>query len=330
MPEISLLEPRVLSGVIEHFTTDVSPTLRGLSLIGAPDPDLNPVWEYDMVRGSRDRSSPNSPNSEARRIDHMKYSKLTGSYIYLRDKKMFNPTTLRWLREPGEPMGVAARNAERQVMREFLDLDNMQKRLMESFVWSMFSGTTTYTHEGGATVTIDYGIQSSHKPSASTAWGAANDDPIGDIGAWKQLTTHDAEQEIVSAYMNAATMVNFQKLPEVRAQLSDVQKGRMTTEGMIPRFQGIDWFEYDMGYVPEGGSFTPYIPNNKVIFLAPGNNPWGMKVGPSADDDAPPGHTGTFGKTWKEKDPSNRQFLLERHFIPCLFRPDQVVYATIG
>ncbi len=327
MAEISLLEPRVLNGVVTHFLEDPEPQMRGMTLLGGGVPDLNPTFEYDIVRGSRDVSTPNAPNAEARRVDHMQHGKLTGSYIYLRDKKMFNATTLRWLRVAGENE-VNAANAEKMVMGELNDMDFRQKRYIESTIWDMFSGSVTYTHEGGATATLDYGISVAHRPTAGTPWGDASDDPIGDIGAWKQLTTHDASQELTSVYMNAATMVSFQKLPEVRAQLSDRQKDVMTSEGFIPRFQGLDWIEYDQGHVVSG-TFTPYITTNRLVMLAPGNNAWQMKHGPSADDSAPTGQTGSFSKTWKEEDPSNRQVLIERIFVPCLFRPDQVVFATI-
>jgi hypothetical protein len=50
--------------------------------------------------------------------------------------------------------------------------------------------------------------------------------------------------------------------------------------------------------------------------------------GPTADDEAPVGFTGRFAKTWKEKDPSARQYLLEYHFLPVITRPEQFVYIA--
>jgi len=328
MPEISLLQPRILLGVVQSFLTDVSPSLRGLTLLGPGRGDLNPTWEYDMIRGARDRSTPNAPNAEAHRRDHLIYRKLTGSYIYLRDKKTFNPTTLRWLREPGNT-AVTRGAAERAVMMELLDLENAQKRYMEYVTWAMFTGAYTYTHTGGGTTAVDYLIQASHKPTASPVWAAAGDDPIGNIQAWKQLITRDAGATPTTVYLNNTTMTKFIKLPEVISQLSDRQKQVYTTEGMVPRFMGLDWIEYDGGYV-ESSTYYPFIADDKLIIVAPENNPWEMRFGPSADHEAPPGTTGAFSKSWLEPDPSNRQVLLEKNFMPILTRPDHVVYASVA
>jgi hypothetical protein len=51
-------------------------------------------------------------------------------------------------------------------------------------------------------------------------------------------------------------------------------------------------------------------------------------VGPTADDEAPEGFTGKYAKTWKEKDPSARQYLLEWHMLPIVTRPEQMLVAT--
>jgi hypothetical protein len=53
-----------------------------------------------------------------------------------------------------------------------------------------------------------------------------------------------------------------------------------------------------------------------------------LYVGPSADDEAPDGYTGKFAKTWKEKDPSARQYLLEWNLLPIITRPEQMIVAT--
>ena len=51
-------------------------------------------------------------------------------------------------------------------------------------------------------------------------------------------------------------------------------------------------------------------------------------VGPTADDEAPQGFTGKYAKTWKEKDPSARQYLLEWTLLPIVTRPEQMLVAT--
>jgi hypothetical protein len=56
--------------------------------------------------------------------------------------------------------------------------------------------------------------------------------------------------------------------------------------------------------------------------------PLELMIGPTADDEAPAGFTGKFAKTWKDKDPSARQYLLELNFLPVITRPEQMLVAT--
>jgi hypothetical protein len=56
--------------------------------------------------------------------------------------------------------------------------------------------------------------------------------------------------------------------------------------------------------------------------------PMELLIGPTADDEAPSGFTGKFAKTWKEKDPSARQYLLEWHLLPIVTRPEQMLVAS--
>jgi hypothetical protein len=53
-----------------------------------------------------------------------------------------------------------------------------------------------------------------------------------------------------------------------------------------------------------------------------------MMIGPTADDEAPDNFTGKFAKTWKDKDPSARQYLLEWNLLPVITRPEQMIYVA--
>lgn len=326
MPEISILQPRVLNGVITEF--EGPENLVGRTLVGTPVGDPNPTWEYDIIRASRGaQTSYNSPNAEAQVLDQMTIGHMEGQYAYMRDKKVFNATTLRWLRAAGES-AVAARNAEARVLDELQDMRLQQMRAEEIAIWAMLTGSWAYTMINGVTVTVNYQLPTTHNVTVGTSWGAGGDDPIGDIQSWKRVVERDAGFPIRTAYLNSVTMGVFVTLAEVTAQLSDRQKDSYTREGIVPRFFGIDWVEYDGGYVNSAGTYVPYIANDQIIFLAPGGSPaWAMKYGPAADLDAPDLHTGPFSKTWVEPDPSGRQVLMEINYMPALFKPNQILVA---
>jgi hypothetical protein len=99
VPQISLLEPTVLRGVIEKFTAPETLTMLG-RVPQTPWPFPSVTW--DVIKGSRMVAKPNVPNSEAHIVPRLGRSQAAAAFVYLREKKVFEPTTLHWLRTPGE------------------------------------------------------------------------------------------------------------------------------------------------------------------------------------------------------------------------------------
>lgn len=362
MTDIPLLEPRVLNGVIQDITP--ADSFVGINMLGSPVGDINPTWEYDIEVENRGALVEyNTPNSEARILDHGKVDKIQGAYAYIRDKKTFNATTTRWLRAAGENE-VSAANAERYVLREVEDMRRRHMRGEEIAAWKMFLGKWKYKLINGPSITVDYSIPARSRRvlgsadssiagfeaaneytsdgGTNTVWGGSADEVIENLALWKQIVNRVYGSPVTQAYANSITLSKFYNLPEVKEQLSDRQKDSFTTEGLIPRFQQVDFIEYDGGYVESDGYlgdtedvvgsssvYTPYIPDGVFIFFAAGDRGarWEMKYGPSADHSAPPGHTGPFSKTWLDEDPSGRQYLIENNYMPCLFQPNSILIA---
>ena len=343
MAELSILDPRVIPSVVREY--DAPENLLGLTLINKTS-DTQPFWEYDIeVHTAAVLEKYTTPNSEAVLIDQTPVSHMQGSYAYQRVKKRFSPTTLRLLRRIGESRATAAAGEER-VVRETQVMRQEMLRAEEVAVWKMLQGNWSFTTEHGITYTIDYGVPDNHKATASTAWGAAGDTPVADITALKRRVERDCGYPISRAYMNGPTMARFVELPEVtggfntgtdsaskQGQLSDDQKRAFQNERMIPRWHGVDWFEYDGGYLADGigSTYSPYIPDNMIIFLCDGGQNYRtIQYGPSLDDSAPGEWTGPFTKTWKEEDPSARQVLIEVQYMPILLNPFKVATLNIG
>lgn len=329
MPDIPLLQPVVLNGVIEKFSAPE--TLVGRTqLMGAdrtiPNPD--PVVAYDIVLASRERAQPNVPNTEAHIIKQLGIGHIAASMIYLRDKKVFSPTTIRWLRAPGE---LAAKNAEAAVLRELKDLDNRFEKFAEWCIWQIFTtGLLSFTG-GGVVINLDYLFSSTHKPTAAVSWGTPGADILGDIRAWKRLISRDGQASATDVYLNEIAMAKVLQDPQMLELYSDELKTQLLSTGSVSGFFGMTWHIYDIAYVDDNGVVTQYIPDNKIVMLSNENGDrWYFYEGPSADMSAPDGHIGKFSKTWEEEDPSARQYLLEWHFLPAIWRPEQIVAATIA
>lgn len=330
MAEISLFEPEVLRGVVEKFTTPENLTLLK-SLPRTPWPYPTATW--DIIRGGRYVAKPNVPNSEAHVVAPLGRAQQSASFIYLREKKVFSPTTLHWVRQPGD---IAKANAEAAVLREVTDLNIRFDNFAEYLCWKALTGTLVLDYED-VQATIDYGVANSHKPSAGTSWASATVAQImNDIRAWKRLIARDGRVPATDAWTTEATVGRIMNaFATVGASaggpdfLSDRMKEEFYKSGVLPGFMGLDWHTVEAVYDTDGDVQTLFVADDSVFVtnLSAGR-PMEILEGPTADDEAPSGYTGKFSKTWKEKDPSARQFLLEWNIIPVITRPEQLVYVA--
>lgn len=340
MPDISLFQPTVLLGVVEKFTAPESLTMLN-RIDKTPHP--YPTAQWDVLRGSRAIARPNVPNSEAHIVPRLGREQMAAAFIYLREKKVFEPTTLYWIRTPGE---IARVNAERAVLRELTDLNRRFDNFAEYTIWQMFTGSLAIPEDGDApAINVDYKLPATHKPSAGTAWATATPKQIiADVRAWKALIQRDGQVTAKEAYASEKTITQifdaFATTGTTPAYLlSDRMKDQYYSSGMLPNFLGIDWRIQESVFDATGASYgpNPTDPGSEQKFLADdrvvlGNftdgRPFEMIVGPTADLEAPQGFTGKFSKTWLDKDPSGRQYLLEWNFLPVMNKPEQFVFAT--
>ncbi len=337
MPEISLLRPTVLNGVIETLTAPQE--LRGINILPT-EPHPFPTVEYDTIRGSRLLATPNVPNAEAHIAPKLGVGHLTAGYLYVREKKVFDPTTMYWLRREGT---LATKRAEAAVTREVTDLSDRVNRFQEYCIWrGMFTGRLII-NEADVKVDVDFGIAASHKPVLLTTdkWdNTQGTDPLtgrayysaairDQVSAWKRLVSRDGMVNLNQAWMNAYTADIMMRNSVFQGNMiSDRQKDAFLNTNVIPGLWGLDWNIYDLAY-EAGGQVIPFIPDGVVIFFASEGRPFEMLEGPSADFGAPADSTGRFTKTWQEEDPSARQALIEMNFFPALYKPDQIIYARV-
>ena len=365
MPDISLLEPLVLRGVVEKWTTPE--TLLMLNRLDQ-SPHPFPYATWDVVKGSRMVAKPNVPNSEAHIIGRLGRSQESAAFVYLREKKVFEPTTLHWLRTPGE---IAAVNAERAVLREINDLNQRFDNFAEWSIWQALGGGISYNY-GDVQATVDYKFPSSHFVTPAAAWvsntsltyaslngqntdlSQANTNLAGgtgsvtyaspfqiieDVRSWKRIVQIHGRVPAKECFATSVTMAALMEawvhagagstvnIPA--SMISDRMKDEYYSSGIISGFMGLTWNTVEQVYESDAGNITFFVPDGQ-IFL--GNytdqRPLEVLVGPTADDEAPNGYTGKYAKTWKEKDPSARQYLLEWHLLPVIYRPEQMLVAT--
>ena len=326
-PVPSLLNPVVLNGVIEQL--EYPDSFFGLSLLGASEQNPWPVANWDVIASSRDVAEPTIPNTEAKIAQPLKTGERSARMMYVRQKKIFKPTTIHWMRTPGE---LALKNAERAIMREITDLNELVDRQAELRFWDMMDGTISMDYTD-VKRTVNYGMKATHRPTVATEWSAAAADIITDVRTWKRLIENDGAGARANRMLgNGVSFDYVLRNTAIAGLFSDRMRDQyLSTGGTVAGLLGMEWQEYNSTYNHETtGVATKYIPDNRVIMVADGNRPYYLMEGPAADFDAPTGHIGKFSKTWIVPDPSNQQFLIEWHFLPILERPDNIVYADIS
>jgi hypothetical protein len=327
VPEnLSILEPDVLSGVVEKLTAPEQMTL--LNRIPRKSHPF-PTAEWDVIKGSRMVAKPNVPNSEAHIVPRLGISRESATFVYLREKKIFEPTTLHWLRAPGTAANL--QRAEDAVLREVKDLNQRFDNFAEWMLWRSWTGSLVFDYED-VQATVDYKIPASHKPTPATGWATASAVQIvDDVTAWKRLILRDGRVPAREAWCTDVTMARvFRAFASAgTALLSDRARDQYYASGTLPGFLQLDWNLVDSYYDTDAGNPAQFLADDALFItnLSDGR-PIELYEGPTADDEAPEGLTGKFSKTWKEKDPSARQFLIEWHLLPVITRPEQFVYVA--
>jgi hypothetical protein len=345
MTEISILQPTVLRGVIEQFTTPETLTmLRRVPRTPHPYPTVN--WE--VIAGSRNIATPNVPNSEAHIVPRQGRRSMSAAFVYLREKKVFEPTTIHWLRQVAASNDQLNRtNAEAAVLREIRDLNDRFDNFAEFLIWRALSGKIAFDYNDVQTE-VDYKFNPDHKIDATTPWDSATPSSlVADIRRAKTLVEQNGRVQVTEAYASESAIDRiFDAYAQAGgsapgAMLSDSMKESYYRTGSLPNFMGMNWQIENSVFDSTGSSYTgnPTTPAQETRFLdedtvlfanLTANRPIELFEGPTADDEAPSGFTGKFAKTWKDRDPSARQALLEWNLLPVITRPDQIVSLNIG
>jgi hypothetical protein len=331
MPDPSLLEPQVLLGVVQRLVPDQ--TLILLNKVRKTPSDV-PHVTWEIQKGTRTMATPNVPNSEAHIVPRIGVSQQSANLVYIREKKVFQPTTMRWLKARGSLTNL--QNAEQAVLREVTDLNNRVDTFYEWLLWQSLQGSITI-NSPDVKATVSYGFAGSHIVSAGTAWASATAPQIvANIIAWKTLLRRDAKVDATQVYSRSETLQLIVNAFSASGNnlMSDRMKDSFFASGTITGFMGLNWqpIDHTYGIRDSAGveSVNYFLPTGTLLMGDyETNNPIELVYGPSADDEAPDGHTGRFAKTWKEPDPSARQYLIEDHALPIITRPEQMIVATV-
>lgn len=330
MPDLSLLEPLVLLGVVEKLPLSQNMILMN----GTPKRQVpTQTFTWDIIRGSRMMAKPNVPNSEAHIVGRLGREQASASLLYVREKKVFEPTTLMWLREAGTVSGRI--NAEREIVRELQDLNARIDAFVEYTLWKALGGNLVLDFPD-VQASVDYKFPADHKVTAATSWATATPVQIVEmITAWKKLVLNHGRVAANRAYATQATLDRIihsfvANGADAGYLLSDRMRDQYFSTGTIPGFLGMDWTPVEHVYETDNGDEVGYLADDTLILgNFDANRPVELVEGPTADFSAPQNFIGRFSKSWTEPDPSGRQILIEYNFLPIVTRPEQFVIADL-
>lgn len=335
MVDLPILQPLVFRGLVEKMMApDELVLLNRFPKRGTTEQTA--AW--DVLRGNRMVAKPNVPNSEAHIVPRPGYSSESASWIYLREKMGFEPSTTKMLRDAGQAPGarraVNSAQLNAAILRDVAVLDNRFNNFAEICWWSAMSGRLQAAY-ADVNFTVDYKLPQSHTPTPSVGWDVATPQQIlADIIAWRDLIRRDSQTTANEVYVTNNTMrFIFDAWTRVTEQgttpfLTDRMRDAYWDNGTFGGFLGLQWKKVESSYQQESGTFADFVPDG-ALYMGnyTANNPMEMIIGPSFDFAAPADFVGKFAKNWEREDPSGRWFLLEWSIMPVIYRPEQMVFV---
>lgn len=250
-----------------------------------------------------------------------------------------------WIRlNSNDPM--IARGAMLSLVQRLRIMVHRNDLLTEFMRWEALKGQLTVVYPDGDPLTIDYGLDVTHKPTATTAWtDLVNADPLSDLFAWSAIGAKDCGRYYTDVYLNTVTWRLVVYNEKIRSYLSALGRSIMLPTRAdlqaLMREGTANFHINDSGYLADGAtdhSLTKFLPDNRLL-LTPGGTLFGNRIGDVADGQVlVGGDTGSapaitqgfqtevianpFSKNVFRRAASAR--------IPRIYFPEALLYATVG
>jgi hypothetical protein len=279
--------------------------------------------EWDEIHQNRDIASYTNPDAEANIVDRRGVLHKTATVATIREKKNLSGSTMAWLRRPGTEN---TQYGEEAVRDELAELNNRIERRRELSRWQALTGTLT-VDEAGTKFTVDYGIAVAHKPTVGTTWSDVSADIITDLNDWKKLIREDSGEEPTTVYLHETVMGHMIRNTGIQALMGEQLKTQILQNGYITKVLNLTFVVYSAGYVPSGGSFTPFIDEAYIIMTT--GSKFGMELVAPSIDPKSGFRPGKFSKSYQQEDPAGVTVLVEVNSLPVITKVENIVYAKV-
>ena len=323
--ELEILHHKVLTRTVSEFTYG---ELLGTGLF--PEEHVEGITaQWDILSPARQKGAFRIPGEPATRVELERVANRTATCVLMLLEKALDEATLAWLRLAGEEDVASARA---RITAEQAALARRIQLAKEWAAWQALTGTLTIDQDN-LKLTVDYGLDASHKPTAAASWALTTTDIPADVRAWKKLVAQDSGYVAGEAFVNEGVMEMMVKNDNVKNIIGETSlKEQLAQEGYITRFMGLNWHVYDAGYLDASGTFRTFIPDDTVV-IVPDQKVYGrMQVG---TQEVPTGFSetvrvyGRFSYAVTQPNPPGVNLYVGENFLPVITLPGAVVSADV-
>jgi hypothetical protein len=331
MFDTKILKRPAMTGVIRDYKDPESYPFTQAGILPETSTDGDQIsWDIEVV--SRDVDKFEGIHSPAGVRKVTKYSTNAAQLARTFKSKNIKGSILKNLREPGsdEKMEIAENMVAREIQK-FRKLLNRQNEYMRA---GALQGTLAMTIDG-ISHSIDYGIDSSHKPTASTLWSNPAANVVKDLNDWKTLIEEDSGYAAAWVFCSSEVMTDLVKNDDIMTYFGSTPAGGdYMKEGKIARLAGLNFVEHNATYKPEGGSPTRYLDKTKIVIVPAADMEWGdfvvgTDVVPSDDRSEIVEVAGMYSYSNVEINPASIQLFAGMVRLPIIRNPNAIVVATV-
>lgn len=298
---------------------------------------------WDILAVSEGMTKPSGLDAKHELIPHQGFGTKRSGTAFWGESMQLNHTDLLILRGTGPD--YRRRKAADKVARMQNRLKSRGAVRIEWLIWQAIITGALVINDAKVKINVDYEIPSAHKWQVNTSWdNYASSTPIQDLQdveekfdgdgcqaryyimnrkTAKHLSRNVAAQTLVRN-SNLVQQVGLKKMPTLMLELAGL---------------GGEIVIYDRGYIADGGAFTRFIPDGKVIVIGEGidnlsNDPLGYFA--STPDLRNGGYLNPKGGFWtvvkdRTQDEENPFYKITTGWngLPVIFRPYWIQIITV-
>lgn len=288
-----------------------------------------------------------SPKVAGQIVQDIGYDTKLFKPAYVKDKRVFEPHTRPFKRAMGEAIGGSMSPEQRllaavnQSLADQISMIDRRKEVMASEI--LRTGSLTVSGDLYPSVTVNFQRDNTLTVTkgGGTKWTDAGINPLNDLQDWSLLMQKLVGVAITDVVMTVDVWKVFREHASVKDRLG-LQRalGQMPSMSQGPQkdaggvFQGeIDTFRiwaYADWYIdPADDTEKPILPDNTVLFGAPGMVEGYVAHGAIKDEAAGLQPLEYFTKSWVDQDPSVRYLLMQSAPLLVPYRPNACGKAAV-